>query len=94
MANHIYSNQGGSTLSADITSNQTTLNVVDANSFPTIGAGETFLIVLENTARTVFEVCECTAINKGTGQLTITRAQEGTTGQIFVTGDYVENRLT
>lgn len=89
----IHTNFARSTLAAGITDVATSLTVAsgDGALFPNPGAGEQFRLVVIDTSGNR-EVMICTA--RATDVLTVTRAQEGTTGRAFLTGDRVSHRFT
>lgn len=60
--------------------------------FPTLGVGDYFYAVMVRRSDNAKEIVKVTA--RSTDTMTIDRAQEGTTGLTFTTGDYFENRLT
>jgi hypothetical protein len=93
MARYTFSNKGATTLTSSITTGQTSIVVVDSTSLPNLAAGQRFYLVLETVNRSNFEVCEVTAIDKGTHTLTVTRGVGGTVAA-FAAGSYAENRLT
>ena len=102
-------NQGVTVLAASITDSATSLDVVSATELgiPSISGGNFYLITLIATQNyrknplslpETFEIVKVTAVSIGGGaggsdRLTITRAQDGTTGTAFVAGDVAEHRV-
>jgi len=88
-----FSNNAKTTLSSGITSSATSIAVVDASAWPTLGAGDyslcTFITVADPD---VLEIVKVTAISGNT--LTVVRAQEGTTARAFASADKAELRVT
>jgi Putative tail fiber protein gp53-like, C-terminal len=76
------------TLSAAVTSGQTSISVASATNAATVGGGQQWAIVVQSASTaTVREVMYVTAISGTT--FTVTRAQEGTTAQTWGVGDHV-----
>jgi hypothetical protein len=97
MTTYVFKNNATSLLVGNITTAATSITVTtgDGALFPTLSAGQVFMITLEDRSLNpvVREICQCTAISGDT--LTIVRAQEGTTAQAFNAGTTtVSNRLT
>jgi len=90
MTRRYHANNFSTTLAATITSTATSLTVASATGLPTIGAGETYRLTI--TQNNLIEIVTVTAASGTT--LTITRAQEGTTAQIFLSGARIELRVT
>ena len=90
----LFTNHGGSTLSANITAIATSLTIpaADASKFPSPGANQYFKCHLERKSTGEKEIVHVTA--NAAGVFTIVRAQEGTTGLTFITGDTVALRFT
>jgi len=88
-----FSNNASSVLALPITDiGQTTINLDGGGAqFPTPSGTSVFRLVIEDALGN-YEVCECTA--RVGDQLTIVRAQEGTTAKTFDAGARVELRLT
>ncbi|QHS52276.1 hypothetical protein [Edaphobacter sp. 12200R-103] len=83
-----------STLSANITADDTTINVAagDGNRFPSPTGGDSVLLTLSNDSGSKKETVACTA---RTGDaLTVVRAFDNTTKQAFSSGDRVSLKLT
>ena len=93
MANMLFTNNAATTLASGISAVATTLTVSTGTGtlFPTLSAGQYFYCTLQNTAGIVVEIIKVTA--RSTDTFTMTRAQDGTSGSTFVTGDKVELRL-
>ena len=85
-----FSNNGKTVLSSGISASDTTIPVTDASVFPTITGSEYFYVTLADD--TNVEIVKVTAVSSN--DLTVTRAQEGTTARAFASGDKAENRLT
>ncbi|MBC3906204.1 hypothetical protein [Undibacterium umbellatum] len=93
----LFTNNATSVLAAGITSVATSLTVAtgDGAKFPNPTVGDTFLVTLyklSGVTETSYEIVKCTARVGDT--LTVVRAQEGTTGTAYATGDNVALRLT
>lgn len=86
-----WSNNASTTLTASVTTSQTSITVANGSLFPTITGSDYFYLTLGSLA-TGTEIVKCTARNVNV--LTIVRAQEGTTALAFASGDYVELRVT
>lgn len=93
MATPLFTNFARTTLAAGITNVATTLNVSPGTGalFPSPGASQYFPLVMVNSSG-AREIAYCTA--RSTDALTITRAQEGTTGLAFNAGDVCGLRVT
>jgi hypothetical protein len=88
-----FSNNAKTTLSSGITSSATSIAVVDAAAWPTLGSGDHTLCTLITVADPdVLEIVKVTAISGNT--LTVVRAQEGTTARAFASADKAELRVT
>lgn len=85
----LHSNNFETRLTADITSGATTVPVASVTGLPSL-TSDTFNLTISNG--TTEEIVQVTAI--ATLDLTVVRAQEGTTGTAFVSGDYVSLRFT
>ena len=85
-----FSNNGKTVLSSGISASDTTIPVTDASVFPTITGSEYFYVTLADD--TNVEILKVTGVSSN--NLTVTRAQEGTTARAFASGDKAENRLT
>ena len=95
MPNIQFTNFAATTLASGINSVVTSLTVATGTGalFPTLVGAQYFYCVLADAATgTTREVIKVTA--RSTDTFTITRAQDGTTGQTYITGDKVELRLT
>lgn len=86
-----FSNNGKTTLSSGISSTATSITVADASVFPSITGSEYFYMTLEDVSGNV-EIVKVTSVSSNT--LTVTRAQESSSGRAFSAGDKAENRLT
>jgi hypothetical protein len=89
----LFSNNAKSTLASGITAVATSifLQVGDGALFPSPGTGERFAVTLVDASGNI-EIAHCTSRTVDT--LTVVRAQEGTTGIVFASGDIIELRLT
>lgn len=88
-----FANNAATTFASGITNVATSLTVASGTGavFPTLSGSQYFYCTLENAAGTVREIVKVTA--RSTDTFTIVRAQDGTSGQAFSTGDKVELRL-
>lgn len=91
MAAFQYENFAESVLASGVTDSgvSLTLNGGDGALFPSSGDYQLVLVRNSDGAR---EIVKCTS--RSTDVLTVTRAQESTTGLVLVTGDKVELRIT
>jgi len=89
----ILANNAKSVLTAAIGALDTTLTVTSGTEglFPSPTAGDYFYATLEDSTKTIREIVKCTARSGTT--LTIVRAQDGSTGNIFAIGSTVEMRV-
>lgn len=89
-----FSNNLRTTLAADVTNVATTISVTSVATFPTLNTGDTLYLTLSDLSETVSEIVICTAIS-GT-DLTVLRAQEGTTAQTWTAANEIRvtGRLT
>ncbi len=89
----LYTNNATTTLSAGITSGQTTLTVAAATGalFPAPASPDYFYVTLIDASNNI-EIVKVTARSADT--FTIVRAQEGTTARAFSSADKVELRVT
>tara|TARA_R110000868_G_scaffold70933_6_gene208224 strand:+ start:1484 stop:2518 length:1035 start_codon:yes stop_codon:yes gene_type:complete len=95
MSNIQFTNFAVTTLASGINGSVTSLTVATGTGalFPTLAGAQYFYCVLADAATGVTrEVIKVTA--RSTDTFTVTRAQEGTTGQTYAIGDKVELRLT
>ena len=86
----VYKNNAKTTLASSVSNSATSLSVVDGSVFPDPGAGEFFLVTLDDGSNN--EIVKCTARSSNT--LTVVRAQESTTARAFSAGDASEGRVT
>jgi hypothetical protein len=93
-SNYQFTNNAATTLASGITNSATSLTVASGTGalFPSISGTQYFMCTLQNTAGTSIEIVKVTA--RSTDTFTIVRAQEGTSGTAFSTGDKFELRLT
>lgn len=90
-----FSNNFSTFLSGGITASDTTITLQSVSGLPTLGAGDyTYLTIDSDTVSPTLEIVKVTAVNTGTGEVTVTRAQDGTTAASFSSGAKVELRLT
>ena len=87
-----FSNNIRTELAAAITSSATTVVVMDTAGMPTLNAGDTFKITVENGNKTAVEIMVVTGVVGNT--LTVVRGQEGTVASAFDALSVVEMRLT
>lgn len=90
----LFKNNATSPLASSITSGATSLSLVSGSGalFPDTTGGHTFVITVTSADGTVQEIMLVTA--RATDDLTVTRAQEGTSAEPFTAGAVVEVRLT
>jgi len=90
----LFTNNAATTLSASITSGDTSLTVASGGGalFPNPTAPDYFLVTLVGVSGTPIEIVQVTA--RSTDTFTIVRGQEGTTPSAFAGGDKVELRIT
>lgn len=84
-------NNAHTTLTSEISSVSTTINVADVSSFPTLGVGDYFYCTIESTSGT-YEIVKVTQINSAS--FIVVRGQEGTIPVPFSAGSRVELRIT
>ena len=90
-----FSNNFSTFLSGGITASDTTITLQSVSGLPTLGSGDyTYLTIDSDTVSPTLEIVKVTAVNTGTGEVTVTRAQDGTTASSFSSGAKVELRLT
>jgi hypothetical protein len=86
----VFKNNAKTTLASSLSNSATSATVTDGAVFPSLSAGEHFLITFDDGSNN--EICKCTARSGNT--LTIVRAQESTTARSFSSGDAAEGRVT
>ena len=86
----VFKNNAKTTLASSLSNSATSATVTDGSVFPSLSAGEFFLITFDDGTNN--EICKCTARSGNT--LTIVRAQESTTARAFSSGDAAEGRVT
>jgi hypothetical protein len=93
MTDALFKNNGFSTLASGITNVATTITLAagEGTRFPFPTGSEYFYATLIDTSNNI-EIVQCTT--RATDTLTVVRAQEGTTGRAYSTGDRIELRLT
>ena len=87
-----FTNDATTFLAANINAATTSITVVDASSFPTLGVDDYTYVTLAPMDNATREIVKCTAITGNT--LTVVRAQEGTTAASFTTEDRAQIRIT
>jgi hypothetical protein len=89
----LFTNNPSSLLASGINNVATTLSLTPGTGalFPTPGASQIAVVTLEDTSGNI-EICWCTG--RSGDNLTVTRAQEGTTALSFSSGSRVELRVT
>jgi hypothetical protein len=96
MTTQVFTNNASSVLTTGINTVATTLAVTDGSVFPTPTGGTYFYVALiglnVNGQESTWEIVKCTA--RSVNNLTVTRAQEGTTVASWGVGTRVEVRLT
>ena len=90
MARAIFTNYGGTTLSASINNSVTAIDVVDGSVFPSPSGGNWSYLTIEQGSD--IEIVRLTARSGNT--LTVQRAQDGTTAKSFPDTATVSLRLT
>lgn len=91
ISKRLYANKAKTFLSADITTYDSVIQVVDGSIFPQPGPGEYFLITLEYGPKT--EIVKVTE-RVGNSFTQCVRGLEGKLAEAFPTGSRVENRVT
>lgn len=91
----LYSNNGQSTLSANVLVGDVALFVQPGHGarFPTIAGANFFYVTLESAAGAI-EIVKVTTHTVGSTAMTVTRAQQGTTALAWSSGDLIELRAT
>ena len=93
----VFKNNAKTTLSSGVNDSTTTIPVTEGSVFPAAdlaGSGTFFLATLDDTTNNeIVKVTTCSG-NSGNINLTVVRAQEGTTARAFSSGDQVELRFT
>ncbi len=87
MTTFVFANNVNTTLSAAITTTDTSITLTSSANLPTLASGQVMPLTLSNNpGLTAYEIVYVTAISGAT--LTVERAQEGTTAQAWSTGSY------
>lgn len=86
----LYANNFITTLNGGITAGATTITLTSVSGLPAIGSGDTCQLTMDDG--TNIEVVTATALSGN--DITVTRAQEGTSGFAFVDTDPIELRST
>ena len=93
----VFKNNAKTTLSSGVNNSTTTIPVTEGSVFPAAdlaGSGTFFLATLDDTTNNeIVKVTTCSG-NSGNINLTVVRAQEGTTARAFSSGDQIELRFT
>ena len=93
----VFKNNAKTTLSSAVNNSTTTIPVTEGSVFPAVnlsGAGTFFLLTLDDeTNNEIVKVTSCSGAS-GNINLTVIRAQEGTTARAFDSGDKAELRFT
>ncbi len=93
----VFKNNAKTTLSSAVNNSTTTIPVTEGSVFPAVnlsGAGTFFLLTLDDeTNNEILKVTSCSGAS-GNIDLTVIRAQEGTTARAFSSGDKAELRFT
>jgi len=84
-------NQAWGQLSGSISDVDTTISVLDASLFPTLGVGDYFYGTLVNSSNLI-EIVKVTSI--AINDLTVERGAEGTTARPYTSTDRIEQRVT
>ncbi len=88
----LFANNADTKLAANINATQTAIAVLDVNQFPIgVSPADPLWVTIQSEDLASIEITLCTEIVGNT--LTVQRGQDGTTGQAFLTGAYVEARL-
>lgn len=87
----LFANNVHSTLSSGIGPTETSITLASGTGFPLPTGVEYFYATIQSVDGTVVEIVKCTA--RSGAVLTVTRAQDGTSGASFVAGDYFGIRL-
>lgn len=89
----LFANNATTTLSSPLTNSATSMVVVDASSFPTLGTGDWYYLTLTTgNPESAWEIVKVTAASTNT--LTIVRGQDGTSGVAWSAGAKVQLRAT
>ena len=91
---HLFENNAQSRLASEINSSQTTISVRSGEgaNFPSPVTGEIFKVTVYDLTLGVREIMHCTA--RSGDNLTVERAQEGTTALAFDADSPVVNAIT
>ena len=93
----VFKNNAKTTLSSAVNNSTTTIPVTDGSVFPAVnlsGAGTFFLLTLDDESNNeIVKVTSCSGAS-GNINLTVIRAQEGTTARAFSSGNKAELRFT
>lgn len=88
----LFANRFKTTLASGVTAGATSMTVASATGLPAIGGADYCYLTLVSADQATIEVVKATAVAGSV--ITITRAQDGTTGVAWASGTAVELRLT
>jgi len=89
-----FSNNFSTSLVSNISSSAATVELQTVSGLPTLAAGDhTYLTFDTGSNSPTIEIVKVTAINVGTNEVTIERAQDNTTASTFAAGTIVELRM-
>ena len=99
MTGLVFKNNAKTTLSSGVNNSTTTIPVTDGSVFPVADATDPatdnfFFVTLDDDTNNEIVKVTFSSGNAGNQNLTVVRAQEGTTARAFSSGDKVELRLT
>ena len=96
MTGLVFKNNAKTTLSSGVNNSTTTIPVTDGSVFPVADAtaGTFFFATLDDDTNNEIVKVTASSGSAGNQNLTVVRAQEGTTARAFSSGDKVELRLT
>lgn len=91
-----FSNNISTTLATGITSSDTTIQLASTTGLPTLATSSDYFYLTIDTdtaSNPTREVIKVTAVNTGTNELTVVRAQDSTSAASFNSGTKVELRV-
>ena len=97
MTGLVFKNNAKTTLSSGVNNSTTTIPVTDGSVFPACNLGSSgtfFFVTLDDDTNNEIVKVTVSSGDAGNGNLTVVRAQEGTTARAFSSGVKVELRLT
>ena len=90
----VFKNNAKTTLASGINSSATSITVSDGSVFPSLTGSDIFFVTFDDgTNNEIVKVTSCSG-DAGNINLTVIRAQEGTTARAFSSGDKAELRFT